>query len=169
MREEIPTKADTTFLISPAPVAVEGGVGGGGAKVEEALVVFCIDISGSMCVTTEVRSVAELKHSSLTLSLSLSLSLSPPPFLPLSLSPSLSLSVQVPGKFELKGHDRVKDLSSLNVHQEDQYLPRQRRDVTYVSRLQVQLLLLCCPSICMSCVHCWCCAECASCSGPAVD
>ncbi len=46
-------------------------------------------------------------------------------------------SLQVPGKFELKGHDRVKDLSSLNTHNENQYLPRQRRDVTYVSRLQV--------------------------------
>lgn len=44
---------------------------------------------------------------------------------------------QVPGKFVLKGHDRVKDLSSLNVHNEDQYFPRQKRDVTYVSRLQV--------------------------------
>ena len=54
VREELPTKMDTTFLISPAPT-VEGGAGVGGAGVEEALVVFCIDISGSMCVTTEVR------------------------------------------------------------------------------------------------------------------
>ena len=30
----------------------------------------------------------------------------------------------------------MKELSSLNVNNEDQYLPRQRRDVTYVSRLQ---------------------------------
>jgi hypothetical protein len=53
-REEVPTKADTTFLISPAPMVV-GGAGGGVSGMEEALVVFCIDISGSMCVTTEVR------------------------------------------------------------------------------------------------------------------
>lgn len=44
--------------------------------------------------------------------------------------------IQVPGKFELKGHDRVKELESFNTHNEDQYLPRQRRGVTYVSRLQ---------------------------------
>ena len=53
--EEQPTKMDTTFLVSPPPT-VEGGAGGvGGAGVGESLVVFCIDISGSMCVTTEVR------------------------------------------------------------------------------------------------------------------
>ena len=51
--EEMPTKADTTFMISPASVVggVAGGVAGG---VEDSLVVFCIDISGSMCVSTEV-------------------------------------------------------------------------------------------------------------------
>ena len=44
------------------------------------------------------------------------------------------------GKVELKGHDRVRALSVLlNAEGEDQPLPRQRRDVTYVSRLQVQL------------------------------
>ena len=50
----------------------------------------------------------------------------------------LLFPIQVPGKFQLKGHERVKELSSLNVDREDQYLPRQRRDVTYVSRLQVR-------------------------------
>ena len=45
--------------------------------------------------------------------------------------------LQVSGKFELKGHDRMRGFSSLNVHGEDQYMPRQRRDVTYISRLQV--------------------------------
>ena len=49
----------------------------------------------------------------------------------------LSLLFQVPGKFELKGHDRVQGLSSLNVERQNQFLPGQRRDVTYVSRLQV--------------------------------
>ena len=49
--EELPTKTDTTFLIAPPPT-IEGVAP---ASVDEALVVFCIDISGSMCVTTEVR------------------------------------------------------------------------------------------------------------------
>lgn len=63
--EELPTKADTTFLVSPPP-AVGGGAGvEGGAGMEEALVVFCIDISGSMCVTTEVRVVYSIFISSL--------------------------------------------------------------------------------------------------------
>jgi hypothetical protein len=94
VEEEKPTKGDTTFLITPA--AVEGGGALGGASgVHDAMVIFCIDISSSMCVTTEV-----------------------------------------PGKFELKGHDRVQSLSSLNVDRQNQFLPGQRRDVTYVSRLQ---------------------------------
>ena len=50
--EEIPTEKDTTYMIAPAPVV--GGGEGGGASMEESLVIFCIDISGSMCVTTEV-------------------------------------------------------------------------------------------------------------------
>ena len=53
--EEIPSKSDTTFIISPAPVSAIGGASGGSMSVEDSLVVFCIDISGSMCVTTEVR------------------------------------------------------------------------------------------------------------------
>ena len=52
--EEIPSKSDTTFIISPAPVSAVGGATGGPVSVEDSLVVFCIDISGSMCVTTEV-------------------------------------------------------------------------------------------------------------------
>ena len=51
--EEKPTQQDTTFLISPAPVGE--GAAGGVPSMEESLVVFCIDVSGSMCVTTEVR------------------------------------------------------------------------------------------------------------------
>ena len=50
--EEIPTEGDTTYMIAPAPVV--GGGAEGGASMEESLVIFCIDISGSMCVTTEV-------------------------------------------------------------------------------------------------------------------
>jgi hypothetical protein len=35
-------------------VSAVGGATGGSMSVEDSLVVFCIDISGSMCVTTEV-------------------------------------------------------------------------------------------------------------------
>ena len=49
--EEMPTKEDTTFMIAP-PQSAEGVAQGGG--VEDSLVVFCIDVSGSMCVSTEV-------------------------------------------------------------------------------------------------------------------
>lgn len=48
--EEIPTKDDTTFMIAPAPVNTQQGAAGG----VESLIIFCVDISGSMCVTTEV-------------------------------------------------------------------------------------------------------------------
>ena len=48
--EEVPTKDDTTFMIAPAPVNTDQGASGG----VESLIIFCVDISGSMCVTTEV-------------------------------------------------------------------------------------------------------------------
>ena len=50
--EEIPIEGDTTYMIASAPVV--GGGAEGGASMEDSLVIFCIDISGSMCVTTEV-------------------------------------------------------------------------------------------------------------------
>ena len=50
--EEVPTEDDTTYMIAPAPVVGGGAVGG--ASVKDSIIVFCIDISGSMCVTTEV-------------------------------------------------------------------------------------------------------------------
>ncbi len=52
MPEEMPTKDDTTFMIAPPQVTGEAAQGAG---VGDSLVVFCIDVSGSMCVTTEVR------------------------------------------------------------------------------------------------------------------
>ncbi len=50
--EEMPTKEDTTYMTAAAPVVGGGAVGG--ALVEDSIFVFCIDVSGSMCVTTEV-------------------------------------------------------------------------------------------------------------------
>lgn len=62
VEEEKPSKSDTTFLITPA--AVEGGGAVGGALgVDDAMVIFCIDISGSMCVTTEVNHILVLNFS----------------------------------------------------------------------------------------------------------
>ena len=43
---------------------------------------------------------------------------------------------QVPGKVNLRGADRLARLQSLNDERENQWLPNQRRNVTYVSRLQ---------------------------------
>ena len=59
----------------------------------------------------------------------------------------------MPGKFKLKGFERVKSLSSYNTHGEDQYLPRQRRDVTYVSRLQVRIIMWQFACVHVACTH----------------
>ena len=56
VEEEKPSKEDTTFLITPATVE-GGGALGGVSGVDDAMVIFCIDISGSMCVTTEVSTI----------------------------------------------------------------------------------------------------------------
>ena len=48
--EEIPTDEDVTFMLEPALSTTASGPSG----MDEALVVFCVDKSGSMCVTTEV-------------------------------------------------------------------------------------------------------------------
>ena len=53
MDEEKPSERDTTYLITPATVE-GGGAEGEGVGVNDAMVVFCVDISGSMCVTVEV-------------------------------------------------------------------------------------------------------------------
>ena len=50
MAEEIPTEEDVTYMLEPASLA-EGATGGSEDKTS---VLFCIDVSGSMCVTTEV-------------------------------------------------------------------------------------------------------------------
>ena len=50
--EEIPKNEDTTFMLQPAPCTAASGKTG----VDESLVIFCVDTSGSMCVTTEVSS-----------------------------------------------------------------------------------------------------------------
>lgn len=49
--EEMPTQPDVTYMVEPAPVTTASGRSG----IDESLVVFCVDISGSMCVSQEVR------------------------------------------------------------------------------------------------------------------
>ena len=44
--------------------------------------------------------------------------------------------LQVPGHVALKGAESLRRAQQMNTDREDQFLPRQRRDVTYISRLQ---------------------------------
>ena len=55
--EEIPAETDTTYLTEAlgAQVGDLQAAAAAGGSAEESIVVFCIDTSGSMCVTTEVR------------------------------------------------------------------------------------------------------------------
>lgn len=48
--EEKPAASDVTFLVEPSQTTLASGPLGR----DESLVIFCIDISGSMCVTSEV-------------------------------------------------------------------------------------------------------------------
>jgi hypothetical protein len=47
----------------------------------------------------------------------------------------IRLLSQVPGRIRMRG-DRLASLQSLNDTRENQYMPGQRRDVTFVTRLQ---------------------------------
>ena len=47
MDEEIPKDQDITFMLEPAPSTSDAGI-------DESLVIFCIDTSGSMNDTTRV-------------------------------------------------------------------------------------------------------------------
>lgn len=54
--EEIPKLADVTYMLKPAPATTATSCGG----VDESLFVFCVDISGSMCVSQQVCSCLSL-------------------------------------------------------------------------------------------------------------
>jgi len=54
--EEIPNLADVTYMLRPAPATTAASCGG----VDESIVVFCVDISGSMCVSKEVQTLSWL-------------------------------------------------------------------------------------------------------------
>lgn len=89
--EEVPKVDDVTFMLEPALSTTASGPKG----TDESLIVFCIDISGSMCQTTEV-----------------------------------------PGKIQLRGSANLHSIQRMQEDRSDQYLPNQKRNVTYVSRLQ---------------------------------
>lgn len=48
--------------------------------------------------------------------------------------------MQVPGKFKVRGTDKKPGLESLDTEGSDQHLPHERRDISYVSRLQVSAI-----------------------------
>jgi len=52
LSEEIPKLADVTYMLKPAPATTAASCGG----VDESIVVFCVDVSGSMCVSQPVQS-----------------------------------------------------------------------------------------------------------------
>ena len=47
--EEIPSKETATYLITPAPPVT----GASANEAADSMIVFCVDVSGSMCVSTE--------------------------------------------------------------------------------------------------------------------
>ena len=54
--EEIPQANDVTYMLEPAPCTKAAGPSGH----DESLVIFCVDTSGSMCVSTPVRRFIQL-------------------------------------------------------------------------------------------------------------
>ena len=53
-KEEIPSESDVTFMLVPAAATTAAPTGADGSTEDKSMIVFCVDISGSMCVTTEV-------------------------------------------------------------------------------------------------------------------
>ncbi|CAL1543139.1 unnamed protein product [Lymnaea stagnalis] len=58
--EEIPTSEDVTYLIEPAMTTATSTMSG----LDQSLVIFCVDTSGSMCVTTEISGTIKLRGTS---------------------------------------------------------------------------------------------------------
>ena len=61
--EEIPTAPEVTYLLE-APAQVQNAAAGGNAAADIS-VIFCMDISGSMCVTQPVSGKHKLKGDNL--------------------------------------------------------------------------------------------------------
>ena len=81
-------------------------------------IVFCVDISGSMCVTKEVPGRINLRGSMNAAALSRELGAE-------GRRTSMTTSKYIYSRFSL-----LASVTGI------QYLPRERRDITYVSRLQ---------------------------------
>ena len=63
MNEEIPLKEDVLYLLEPSKsmrVSGKNIMEGQTAAAKDAIVVFCIDISGSMGCTTEVFNLSNI-------------------------------------------------------------------------------------------------------------
>jgi len=99
--EEMPKEESVDYLLNEegSSASSSSSVADPSAAVREerrdSMVVFCVDTSGSMCVTTEID-----------------------------------------GKIKLKGFDRLERYRAVHADHGDQYMPSQRRDTTFVSRLQ---------------------------------
>ena len=103
--EEMPKEESVDYLLneegsssSSSSSVAEASAAAAAAAAEakrDSMVVFCVDTSGSMCVTTEID-----------------------------------------GKIKLKGFDRLERYRAVHADHGDQYMPSQRRDTTFVSRLQ---------------------------------
>eukprot|EP01119_Soliformovum_irregulare_P010427 TRINITY_DN2560_c0_g1_i1.p1 TRINITY_DN2560_c0_g1~~TRINITY_DN2560_c0_g1_i1.p1 ORF type:complete len:705 (-),score=229.00 TRINITY_DN2560_c0_g1_i1:13-2127(-) len=91
--EEIPSAESIDYILEAAPNAVK--------DLTSDLIIFVLDISGSMCVSYEVE-----------------------------------------GKIKLKGKNNLAEMTSQHAERNhfggyaDQWLPNERRDITYVTRLQ---------------------------------
>lgn len=89
--EELPVSGSVDYVLEPPPSADLARSRTG----DDNIIIFCIDTSGSMCVTQEVE-----------------------------------------GSVKLKGDHKAKDIAGLSAGEGEQFMPGQRRDVTYISRLQ---------------------------------
>lgn len=58
--EEMPTSEETTYLLTPPITSTGANSATSTAGIEQSLLVFCIDTSGSMGVTTEVSNLYSL-------------------------------------------------------------------------------------------------------------
>ncbi|KAI8791606.1 circularly permutated Ras protein 1-like [Biomphalaria glabrata] len=58
--EEVPTTEDVTYLLEPAMTTAASTMSG----LDQSLVIFCVDTSGSMCVTTEISGSIKLRGTS---------------------------------------------------------------------------------------------------------
>jgi len=91
--EEIPTAESMDYILGSSSENIVSN--------DSNIIIFCIDISGSMGVSYELA-----------------------------------------GKVQLRGHEKLQQLSSLNTERTatgqmaDQFLPNERRDITYITRLQ---------------------------------